>query len=449
MSTLLIPPNSMYFRLVMLLVPMALVTPLFAQNLLTNGNQIHQLLKSNGALPARGTTPDMSGLRVAIIDNGFEGFERYRKNLGRYVKLVDLGGKATPNTQNSKHGFGMAQIFMAASGALQLPEAMRPELLLLTANGYTEFKRAVEYCLGDSKNSPVDIIINSKNFDWGSDFKGGGFFNAVVGQATGAGIVWINAVGNTANTVYFSNETRVTSRGVVTLPGPENTILFENKFDDQDFKITLSWDDFDLDASYATKRDLDFNVLMVDEQNRRMTIVEGGRGNKRQIGRHVREGESGVSGNAFEEVKLRLSEQGLYAIRIYDRSGNFKLKDKFQLRVTSQNPAALNLIHKNKLNEVFAPADRADVIAVGISSIISAVGKPGGVAKPDVIIDLGRQDVQFTYSDSFTNGLDTSSATAIYGGIVANLMATDKNFSAKKLQNYLRSRGQGAWRWPL
>ncbi|HVJ63641.1 MAG TPA: hypothetical protein VM901_00125 [Bdellovibrionota bacterium] len=420
-----------------------------AQNLLTNGEQIYQALQKVGAV-SRSRPGDLSNYSIAIIDNGFEGLARYGHVLGSNVKLVS--GGETPESQNSKHGFGMAQIMMVASGAMQLPENQRPEVLLLTANGYTEFKKAVEFCIGkDPKRPRVDLILNSKNFYWGSDFQGGGFFNAVVASATAAGIVWVNAVGNTGDSVYFGTKIETLDRNVVKAPGPGNTILFESKFDDQDFDIVLSWNDFRDDSEYATRKDLDFNLLRVDQKSKRMTIVPGGKGNRRQIGRHLRKNESGVSGNAFEEVSLRLPERGLYAIRIYDRSGNFDERDQFQLRVATANPMALNMIHKNKVNEVTAPADRSDVIAVGSRDFISAVGRPGGINKPDVLIDLSERNFEFRYSDSFTTGLDTSSAAALYAGIAIQLMASDANFSSEKLLRFLHS-NSGArrpWRWPL
>ncbi len=447
----------MYFRLVGTLFLLGALSNVHAQGLLENGEQLHQLMRDNWMLPAQ--TPDLSKLRVAVIDEGFEGFDRYKKseehlqqfhkNIGSTVKLINLHGEEpSAGYQNSKHGFGMAQIFMAASGAFALPKEQRPEVLLLPATGFTEFARAVKYCLGDdSGKRRVDLIVHSRIFEWGSNFKGDGFFNAVVQEATQAGILWINSVGNNGGAVYFSNKTTVLDlptknkrNRIVALPGPNNTLLFDNKFDDQIYKITLSWNEFRSDADYATKKDLDFSVLSATRKKDKLILVEGGLGIKKQIGRHIEKGDKGVSGNAFEEVTLELKNKGLYAIRIYARSKNIEPEDQFQLRIISmKNPTALNFKHQNTLNEIMAPADRKDVIAVGTRSWLSARGSPGGIAKPDVILDFVGQDVMFQYSDSFQSGLDTSSAAAMYGGIVSNLMAIDPAFSPQKLIKYLQA----------
>jgi hypothetical protein len=443
----------MRFQVLITVLAFAYQAEALAQNQLMNGAEIHSKLRSTGALPVRQSIPDLSRLRVAIIDDAFDGVERYgNSSLGTKVQTLSMGQSQAQGA--SKHGFAMAQIFMAASGAQALPQSERPELVLISANGLSEFRSAIDFCLGKGQYGDgrrVDVVLHARNFDWSSNFEGGGFFNAEVERATRAGIVWINSVGNNADTVFFSNQTRIVGGRIVALPGPQNTLLFENRFDDQQFRILLSWDDFRSDSNYATTKDLDFSLLRYDERAKKMVNIEGAYGNKKQIGRHLRPGETGVSGNAFEELRIGLAERGLYALRIYDRSGNFALDDKFQVQITSPNPSALNFIHKNKVNELNAPADHSQVLAVGIRDAISASANNGSVLKPDVVLGLGRNDMKFVYSDSAQNGLDTSSATAIYAGIVVNLMAADQNFSLAKLQGYLRSlaNNQGFWRWPL
>lgn len=405
-----------------------------AQNRLTNSRELYDLVRSSGAINPSFDNQDLSHLRIAIIDYGFEGFQRYGRELGPTVKL------AKPELpQEDKHGFAMAQIFMASSGALMLPENRRPEVLLISADGYTQFKEAIDFCLGDRNHSPVNIVIHSRNFPWGSDFEGGGFFNAQVARATKAGITWINSAGNSGNTAYFGEHLSTNNKDEVILPGPKNTLVFENRFDDQSFNITLTWNDFRSDSNYATRKDLDFAVYSA----RSPYPLPDGVANKQQLGKQPKTAGTIISGNAFETLSIRLPERGTYFIKIFDRSKNFDARDQFRLQIDSENPEALNFISKNRIHEITAPADRSDVIAVGVPSAFSSIRlQQGQLIKPDVILDFKKTDFRFNYSDSFSTELDTSSATAVMAGIVANLMAADHDFSNQKILSYMHGLSQ-------
>lgn len=384
-----------------------------AQNQLQNVDEVF----SFAAAPNKNLV-DLSHLRVAIIDQDFSGFERYGRDLGDKVKLVEIAPQRA-NLAKAKHGFAMAQIFMAASGALKLPPTQRPQLYLVRAFSYSEFKKAIDFCLGDKNSKPVDLVIHSNNYEWGTDFMGGGFYNALVSHATSRGITWINSAGNTGRATYFSPSFRTNKKDEVLLPEAQNTLIFENRLDDQSFKIVLSWSDFTDDVGYATKKDLDFEVFALDP-NGRLAQSLGTAANK-QIGKHPKETGTGYSGNAFESLDLSLPDRGTYAIKIYDRSRNFDGRDRWQIQIEASNPEALNFISHNRLNELLAPADNESVISVGVEGDFSAMRLlPGTKAKPDIIV---KANLGFIFSDGAKRGMDTSSAAALYGGIFARQLA--------------------------
>lgn len=419
---------------------LAPTTLVFAQNRLTNADEFYRLLQQSLAFSESYEGVDLSTLRIAIIDDSFDGFDRYREVLGARARIVDLNNQSTAGDGN-KHGFTMAQVFMVASGAFRLPEAQQPELLLIPANGYSEFRKAVTYCLGTSKRAPVDIVLHSRHFKWGTDFRGGGFFNTEISRATHAGITWINAAGNLGNAVYYSPEIRTSRADEVELPGSSNTLLFENRYDDQAFEITLSWNDFQDSADYVTSTDLDFAVFPADASGNLTSQepIAGGVGDKIQLRTRKKNPNKVYSDNAFESVNLLLPEAGYYAIKIYDRSKNFRDGDALRVVIDAVNPRALNFVHANHLNEVFAAADHPEAITVGVEAPFSSVmGERNVITKPNLILALSDPNFKFEFSDAASSGLDTSLATAAMAGILANLKAADAEFSSEKIINYMQ-----------
>lgn len=424
-------------------------TNLSAQSRLSNGAELFQTLLQNQAIHPSFQESDLSELRIAIIDDSFEQLERYQAELSPKIQKVSLTSDSDSAAQFGsldKHGLAMAQIFLAASGAIFLDPSKHPSIYLISTRGYTEFSKAIDFCLKKDRDGKrtIDLVLHSRNFPWGSDFVGGGFFNSQVKRATDAGIIWVNSAGNLGKSTFFSR-IYTTSNNEVKLPGPNNTLIFETLYDDQSFDFYLSWNDFKDSPDYATSKDLDFAIYKVDPQSQSIENkpIEGGVSVKKQKGRFPKSDSTQESGNAFESIGVMIPERGMYAIKIFDRSSNFTNKDFFQLKILAANPRSLNFVSHNRLNELGAPADMKEVFSVGVANTpFSSLYAARSNSKPDVLIDLSKSNFQFQYSDGVSTGLDTSSAAAVFAGIVAKLMSADPYFSQQKLKSYLQRLGQ-------
>lgn len=340
-------------------------------------------------------------VKIAVLDNGFDGFDKDKGLLPATAERLDL---TQYPAAASRHGLGMAQIIWAVTGQQQAG----PKFYLINSNGFSNFKAAVDYVI---KNK-IDIVLYSQVWPFGGNFDGTGFINEQVTRATQAGVIWINAAGNNHGLVYNGEVVRQRDPATSLMKFTFGDYLrFENKLDESEVTITLSWTDFTGSELYNTSKDLD--LFVYDEQERLV-----GSGELIQKGEAPPAGtDSKLSSHARESVTLRGLERGNYRIRIKARSNNFSATDRF--RVLLKTDKQLVFHDASADGEIMPPADHPNVITVGERGDISSDGPTAdGRSKPDVLLDDA--------TVAFTNGArsqGSSNAAALVAGAVALMKA--------------------------
>ncbi|MGK5082778.1 S8 family serine peptidase [Bdellovibrionota bacterium FG-1] len=348
----------------------------------------------------------LSALKIAILDNGFSGFDSGKGQLPESAIFVAGPGNAQAP---SNHGLGMAEIVWAMTG--KHPEG--PHFYLVNTNGFTNFKAAVDFVLQEH----IDIVLYAQVWPFGSNFDGTGFINEAVNKATQAGVVWINAAGNFGEMVH---EAKI---------APNTDIEFKNTLDENEITITLSWTDFRASENYSTNKDLDLYVY--DSQNKvvaKSELIQRGEAPPAS-------GTSSLSSYARESLTLQSLERGTYRISVQDKSGNFEANDRFRVLLEPRQPGSATLTNPTSSAEIFAPADNPNVLTVGEDFTISSRGMTAdGRIKPDVVIDASVV--------SFSNGTTvrgSSTASALLAGTLALMKAQKPSLNSAVLLRYSRS----------
>jgi hypothetical protein len=362
-------------------------------------------------------------LKIAILDNGFQGYAPGKGLLPESAELIE----GTHNPQSpTNHGLGMAQIVWAMTGQ----SAAGPKFYLVNTNGFSNLKTAVDFVIAQK----VDIVLYSQVWSFGDNFDGKGFINALVNKATSAGVLWINATGNFGGMVYNGNvlARENTSDHFMNYKTGFDYLRFENKLDENDATITLTWTDFQDTETYNAVKDLD---IFVYDENEKLV------GSSQLIQKGVAPPSDGkpsqLSSYARETVSLSSLDRGTYHIKVLDKSNNFVSTDRFRVLIDVSRPETIVFTDHTIGYELMPPADNASVFTVGEQTEVSSVGPTlAGLNKPDAVIDDA--------TIAFTNGEVTqgsSNAAAIMTGIVAEMKATNSNLNLATLTNYAAQLG--------
>jgi hypothetical protein len=411
---------------------------------LVNSTDIRKKLS---LLPDYTVAPRIGNVKVAVLDAGFAGFDGKRPYLPANTVLVEnydrefvhrtkLGDPdfIKPLNPADAHGRMMAQLVWAMTG--NSPEG--PQFYLLNANGPTMFRRAVRYAI----EQKVDIILFSSTFEGAGNYDGRGPVNAAVDDAVRAGIIWINAAGNSGGQV-FNGPVQVQPDGYLRFRGTPfaSSLRFTNRFDENAVTITLTWNDYRDTEDAGTEKDLDLIV-----QDTKSNVV--GSSALKQIA--AGKGGDGETKNPRERVVLTDLPAVLpgqeYRIRVKAKSGNFGPTDRLRIQVSSQrnvpftDPATgkltdpVEFLDATPGREIYPPADHPSVLTVGDTSRSSSVGPTeDGRVKPDVIIEesLAR----------FSNGEETSgssNAAAYFAGVAALLKAQEPRLTSAHLRAWVK-----------
>jgi len=403
--------------------------------------------KKLGLLPEYGTLPRIGNVKVAVLDAGFAGFDGKRPHLPAnailvenydrdWVRRLNLGDPdfTKPLNPGDAHGRAMAQLVWAMTG--NSPDG--PQFFLLNANGPTMFRRAVRYAI----EQKVDILLFSSTFEGAGNYDGRGPINAAVDDAIRAGIIWINAAGNSGEHV-FNGPVEVQADGDIRFRGTPlaTSLRFSNRFDENTVTVTLTWNDYRDTEDAGTEKDLDLFV-----QDAKSRVV--GSSTLKQIAA----GKAGdnETKNPRERVVLTdlpaVSAGQEYRIRLKAKSGNFGPSDRLRIQVSSSrnvpftDPATgkltepVEFLDATKGMEIYPPADHPSVLTVGDAARASSMGPTAdGRVKPDVIIDdsLAR----------FSNGEETggsSNAAAYFAGVAAVLKAREPTLTHGHLRAWAK-----------
>lgn len=384
--------------------------PLFAAVQMENAQTIRTALGLN----QYAHRANLNTVKIAIIDNGFSGFEPDGKYLPlsatlvsqynpEFIKKYSLGD---PNyhlaAAQTEHGRIMAQVIWGITGA----HAEGPRFYLLNANGITNFRRAVRYAIEEK----VDIILYAQNRECCGNYDGGGFLNAIVNEATSQGILWINAAGNYGGNVYngYLNQ--------------KQEFRLKSHLDENPAQVILTWNSSGPQENSGTEKDLD--LFIYDENSREVAKSE-----LKQVLEKPTLGE----GETFlprERIRFTFNKnrRGNFRIVVRAKSSNFTNQDQIRLVVIPEKPPTFNpekngmvdsveLLDATRSGEIMVPADNPNVITVGDLGRYSSQGPTAdGRTKPEIILEGSA--VSFSDGQSSEG---TSNAAAVFAGVVAVL----------------------------
>jgi hypothetical protein len=386
----------------------------------------------------------VSQVKVAIIDNGFLG---YQPNSGQlpssavlvdkydpeFIKRYNLGNPAyNEGMAQTEHGLQMAEIAWALSGGTQ----EGPKFYLLNANGITNFRRAVRYAI----EQRVDIILYSQNRECCGDYDGGGFINKIVNEATAAGILWVNAAGNYGGRVFNGN-VQMDTDGLLYFGG-RSRLRLKSHIDDNPAQIIMSytggWDS----ETQGTEKDLD--LYLYDPEGNQVAKADL---------KQVLEKEKLENGETFlarERINYNFAKkEGYYSLEVRAKTGGFTSNDRVRIVVIPQREPIRNANEKKPIDpvqfvdatpgyEIMVPADNPTVITVGDVNSYSATGPTiDGREKPEFLME--RSEASFS-NGSTSSG--TSNSAAMLAGILAVLKSYNPSLSRADLINFVKNKAR-------
>ena len=311
------------------------------------------------------------GIKVGIIDNGFEGFSGLMgTELPQSVRARCYPeGSDTPTNgitdcaRNGSHGTAVAESVMDIA----------PDVSLYVANALSkgDLQAAVQWMIDQG----VNVINHSVGwpFDGPGDGTSPNSWSPLrsVDRAVDSGIVWVNAAGNDARTTWFGPPSDADGDGAIEFAEEDerNGFVLSCDVTPCALRIQLRWDD----SWDGAVRDLDLYIYDDDDN---------------VLLRSERE-QSGSNEHApFESIYAKGS--GAFYIGIVNRSGN--LPSWIQLTLWGN----VVVEHYTETGSVTNPAESANpgLLTVGaarwsnVSSIesFSSLGPtPDGRIKPDVV----------------------------------------------------------------
>lgn len=389
-----------FFVLLCFLSTVAFALELTPESPFRNLNSLSRELGMSAYTQATRLSPRKTA-RIAILDNGFNGYEA---EIGKTLPANTTyhAGPIAPPTPQESHGLYMAQmvsgLLTASNSSPQLPF----ELHLFAASGYTNLAAAIEHV----SNEKFDVVLYSQVWEYGGNGDGHGFINSLVNKATQAGVLWINAAGNYHTLTYHSGITR-TQDDWAKLPGPNESVRLRclkhatpkgsdksGKADQSGkchIRLVLSWNDFKDDPSLGTDKDLD--LVLTDDT---LGIVQA---STLQQKLQVPDGERGSSKYPREIIEADV-KPGLYYARVKIRSANFAQRDQLTLLASGD---FIEMVDASSDETLLNPADNASVITVGAADSPHS-GRSRRLRKPELIfpsiIELNNGDKYLGTSNS-------------------------------------------------
>ncbi len=306
---------------------------------------------------------NIKNIKIAILDNGFLGFQPDGKIVPKNTKLIE--GIKNPQ-KNSDHGLRIANIIWELTGKNE----EGPQFYLINTNGFTNFQAAIQKVI----QLDIDIVLYPQVWEWGGNFNGTGFINHEISKAINSGVIWINATGDPHNLIYIGKTHNLST-----------TIKFNNKLDNNTVNIILTWTDFKNDLNYITTDDLGFEIFNSD--NQKIAVVDkiqSGTSREEIFQQEIttltrsaaKEKAIKYSSYAVESAAISL-DRGDYKIKIYKKGTAITAKD-FRVIIRSDKLQSLQIINNNQAGivgrkEILIPADHKDVIAVGHFGKTSAI----------------------------------------------------------------------------
>jgi hypothetical protein len=332
-----------------------------------------------------GSKSNCAQTKIAILDNGYLGL---KNSLGkRLPPNLSIQPFKFNSLAPSPHGTKLAELIWAmCTGSLTYsPQLAGPTLRLYNANGFSNFKSAIDAIAKD----PVDIVLYAQVWEFGGNFDGTGFINAEVNKLTKLGVRWINASGNYGQstwqgTVQFtaSQSAGVSNETVVGLPYQGQYVRMAVHQPSESVKITLAWNDYRDSKDYRTNQDLNIQVFAnpTDKPVAEGKLIQDGQDHSREPAATA----ALYSAHAREQITVSLGS-GLYIIRISSPHTQ-AFNQQSQLRLSASG-GDISFLDQTPAASVMIPADNPTVITVGASDVdFSSSSHPAiGVQKPNIL----------------------------------------------------------------
>ncbi len=320
-------------------------------------------------------------VRIAVLDNGFKG---YQEALGHSLpaNTVYHAGPIAPPANEEQHGLFMAEIISEALTNGHTSDKFPFELHLYSAFGYSNFAAAID----DVIQKKIDVVLYSQVWEYGGNGFGQGFIDQLVTKAAQSGVIWINAAGNFAQDTFIAPINRGADDWA-TLPGPNSSVqvrCLTNSTGKCQLRAVLAWNDFQNDVNLGSDKDLD---LVLSDDTLKIVQTAG----------LVQKAKPPADQPGFSKYPREILETeltpGLYFLRVKIRSNNFSPATDW-LRLTTSGEFT-QLLNQSTGETLLNPADNPLVITVGASdsersSSSQAAHKPE--IKVDSLIILNEQE---------------------------------------------------------
>ena len=199
-----------------------------------------------GAADMQALSHGGAGIKIGIIDLGFSNYVAAQSSgdLPAGLSIVDYTGTGTGGTN---HGTSVAEIV----------HDMAPDAELYLAKVSTSIQ--LDAAMNDMASAGVSIINHSVAWFGAAFYDGTGSICQVTDAAQSAGMLWVNAMGNSRNAHYLSSFTDLDGDLKHDFSGPPsqnyNTISLTAN---NNISLILNWD------AYPATRDIDYNLYLYD-----------------------------------------------------------------------------------------------------------------------------------------------------------------------------------------
>lgn len=346
------------------------------------------------------------GVRVAVVDFGFAGYEAFRGDgLPANVRVRSFRADGDIAGGN-EHGTLSARIVSSIA-----PDA---ELYLVNFSTVSELSALVDYLIAER----VQVVSFSIGFAHNGPGNGTGTVDDIVSRATSKGMFWSVAAGNWAQQHWAGTFTDRNGNSVHEFAAGVEEIGRSYRAEDL-IVVSMRWDD----AWGAACTDYDLELMGPDG-----SLVRASRG--------VQD----CKGEPVEGIQVLATRDGRYRARIVRASGVPKRVDLLMLGTPDRGDPVDFPVTAGSIAE---PADHRAVLTVGAASTTAAdqVARfssrgptSDGRVKPDLISPTGPP------SDAPFGG--TSAAAPHAAGAAALLLDALPQATASEIARQLRARAQ-------